>query len=151
MWLRVSLDVWDFKGPPLPPPPCDSAAVLPGLTRHTTCKDTRAAPHAPLVKTDAATPVRRQSGHIYPKSRIPSWMKSSRVPVTAALFGTESFTSYTMVSQGIVCSREKERWRISTMYHYKVRNKKMQRGTYDLIRFSWSNDRNHMFVLHPDV
>lgn len=89
----LALKFGTSKGPPSPYPSLQfRSTASQGWQCHSHRQGhTRELLHALLVKTDSAIPFRKQSGHIYPKSKTPSLMKSSHVPVTAALSGTESF------------------------------------------------------------
>ena len=82
------------KGPPSPYPSLHfSSTASRGWHCHSHMQGhTKKLPHTLLVKIEIAIPFRKQSGSIYPKSRPPSLMKSSHVPMTTALSGTESFS-----------------------------------------------------------
>ena len=121
---RLVLKFGTSKGPPSPYPSLHfSSTASRGWHCHSHMQGhTKKLPHTLLVNIEIAIPFRKQSGSIYPKSRPPSLMKSSHVPMTTALSGTESFSRwYRGRPRTSMQWWKRKTGRISTMDHYKVR------------------------------
>lgn len=126
LWPHVCLEVWDFKGTLSPHPSWQFGGTAPWWwhchSHMEGCK--KKVLHTLLVETEIAIPFSKQSGNIYPNSKIPSLIKSSHAHMTTALFGVKSFNRLCHGQlRNSMQSWKRKKGGISTMAPCEVRRK----------------------------